>query len=64
MVRYSMIQYFYNWHERSALQLVAVQALDWHDDSGPLFSLLLLPLLFFSITTLSHRGSARIKKLI
>ena len=36
-----------NWHERSAFQSVAVQAVDWHDNSGPLFSL------FFSTTTSS-----------
>ena len=29
-----------NWQERLALQSVAVQAVDWHADSGPLFSLL------------------------
>ena len=33
-----------NWHERSAFQLVAIQAVDWHNDSGPLFSL------FFSLS--------------
>ena len=27
-----------NWHERSAFQLVTVQAIDRHDDSGLLFS--------------------------
>ena len=27
------------WHERSAFQSVGVQAVDWHDDSGPLYSL-------------------------
>ena len=29
-----------NWHERLAPQSVAVQAVDWHADSRPLFSLL------------------------
>ena len=28
-----------NWHKWSAFQSVAVQAVYWHDDSGPLFSL-------------------------
>ena len=32
-------------HERSAFQSVSVQAVDWHNDSGPLFSL------FFSSTS-------------
>ena len=52
-----------NWHERSPFQLVAVQAVDWHDDSRPLFSLF-FSLFFFSITTFSHKRRARIKKLI
>ena len=53
------------WHERPPFQSVAVQAVDWHDDSGPLFSLFFsatFPL--FSVTTFSHRRSAWIKKLI
>ena len=29
-----------NWHEWSAFQSFTVLAVDWHDDSGPLFSLL------------------------
>ena len=33
------------WHEQSAFQSVAIQAVDWHDNSGPLFSL------FFSSST-------------
>ena len=26
------------WHEWSAFQSIAVQAIEWHADSGPLFS--------------------------
>ena len=38
------------WHERSVFQSVAVQAVDWHNDSGPLFSIFFssLPLFFLS----------------
>ena len=54
-----------NWHERSAFQSVAGQAVDWHDDSEALFSLFFfLFFSLFSVTTFSHRRSARIKKLI
>ena len=41
------------WHEWSAFQLIAVQAVDWHDDY-----------FHYSFPPLSHRRSARIKKLI
>ena len=41
------------WHEWSAFQSIAVQAVDWHDDY-----------FHYSFPPLSHRRSARIKKLI
>ena len=52
------------WHEWLAFQLVTVQAVDWHYDSGPLFSLFFSTFLFFSFTTFPYKRSARIKKLI
>ena len=49
-------------HERWSFQSVAIQAVDWHDDSGPLLSL------FFSSSFLCHNlfsyRSAQIKKLV
>ena len=51
------------WHKRSAFQLVGIQAVDWHEESGLLFSLFffsLLPLLY-SVTTFSHRRSAQVQ---
>ena len=54
--------HFY-WHERAAFQSVAVQVVDWHDDSKPLFSLL-VSFCFLSVITFSNRRSAQIKKLI
>ena len=41
------------WHEWSAFQSIAVQAVDWHDDY-----------FHYSFPPLSHRRSAWIKKLI
>ena len=41
------------WHEWSAFQSIAVQAVDWHNDY-----------FHYSFPPLSHRRSARIKKLI
>ena len=38
---FSMIQDqtdFYFWHKRSAYQSVCIQAVDWHEDSGPLLA--------------------------
>ena len=41
------------WHEWSAFQSIAVQAVDWHDDY-----------FHYSFPPLSHRRRAQIKKLI
>ena len=41
------------WHEWSTFQSIAIQAVDWHDDY-----------FHYSFPPLSHRRSARIKKLI
>ena len=55
------------WHERSALQSVAVRRSTGNDVSGLLFSpLFIFPIFFpipFSAATFSHRRSAQIKKL-
>ena len=55
----------YNWHELSALQLVAVRRSTGNDVSGPLFSpLFSFSIPFFPVATFSHRRSALIQKLI
>ena len=53
------------WHERSALQSVAVRQSTGNDISGPLFSpFFFIFQFFFSVATFSYRRSARIQKLI
>ena len=55
-----------NWHERLVFQSVGVRVVDWQRHQWPLKTYLFSSLFsaFFSpsATTLSHRGSARIKK--
>ena len=53
-----------NWHEWLPFQLVTVQAVDWYNDSEPLFSLFFFLFSLFSVTTFSHRRSDWIKKLM
>ena len=58
-----------NWHERSALQSVAVRRSTGNDVSGHYFHRYFLFFfsfffLFFSVVYFSHRRTARIKKLI
>ena len=53
-----------NWHERSALQSVAVRRSTGNDVSGHYFHSYSSFHFFFSFATFSHRRSARIKKLI
>ena len=48
-------------HERSAFQSVSVQAVDWHNDSGPLFSLFFSPLFFFIEGVLGSKNLLKAK---
>ena len=63
-VRWCWCAHLLQQHKPSAFQSVAVQVVDWHDESEPLFSLFFSLSLFISVTNFSNRGSAWIKKLI